>query len=85
MEEVMIEFYKGKDEQAFLDRWQAEHGAQSDDQIDELYAAIADAVDEAVKKGEHELGDTFTYEGVEVGQSDFNAFYSLYLFEATEN
>ncbi|SFB98077.1 hypothetical protein SAMN04488102_10282 [Alkalibacterium subtropicum] len=85
MEEVMIEFYKGKDEQDFLDRWQEEHDALSEDQIDELYADIADAIDEAVKKGEHELGESYTYKGVPVGRSDFNAFYSLYLFEATKD
>lgn len=85
MEEVMIEFYKGKDEQAFLDRWQKEHGTLSEEQIDELYADIADAIDEAVKKGEHELGETYIYQGVEVGRSDFNAFYSLYIFEATKD
>lgn len=85
MEEVMIEFYKGKDEQDFLDRWQAEHGSLSEEEIDELYADIADAIDEAVKQGEHELGDPFTYEGVQVGRSDFNAFYSLYIFEAIKD
>lgn len=82
MEEVMIEFYKGKDEQAFLDTWQEKHGTLTDDEIDDLYAEIADAIDKDVKNGDHKLGEPYEYKGILLGRSDFNAFYSLYLFEA---
>ncbi len=81
MEENYIDFYKGKDEEAFLSAWEAEHGKLSEEAIDELYAEIADAVDEAVKKGTHELGEPFIYQNVTVGRSDFNTFHSLYIFE----
>ncbi|GEN50870.1 hypothetical protein [Alkalibacterium pelagium] len=81
MEENYIDFYKGKDEEAFLSAWEAEHGKLSEEAIDELYAEIADAVDEAVKKGTHELGEPFIYKNVTVGRSDFNTFHSLYIFE----
>lgn len=82
MEEVMIEFYKGKDEQMFLEAWQEKYGTLTDDEIDDLYADIADAIDAAVKSGEHELGQPYEYKSVLVGRSDFNTFHALYIFEA---
>ncbi len=82
MEEVMIDFYKGKDEQVFLDNWQEKYGQLTEDEIDDLYADIADDIDEAVKKGEHVLGKPYAYKGVSLGKSDYNAFYALYIFEA---
>lgn len=85
MEEVLIEFYKGKDEQAFLDAWQAKYGELNEDETDELYAEIADAIDEAVKNGEHKLGQLYEYKDVVLGKSDYNAFYALYLFEAEKD
>lgn len=81
MEEVFIDFYREKDEQAFLESWQAKHGQLTDDEIDTLYENIADRVDEAVKDGSHELGSPFVYKEITVGKSDFNSFYSLYIFE----
>lgn len=81
MKENYIDFYRGKDEEAFLSAWEAEHGKLSDEAIDDLYADIADAVDEAVKNGTHELGESFSYKNVKVGRSDFNTFHSLYIFE----
>ncbi|MCC5894219.1 MAG: hypothetical protein JJU16_02025 [Alkalibacterium sp.] len=81
MEEVFIDFYREKDEQAFLDMWQSAHGKLSDDEIDALYEEIADAIDAAVKEGSHELGSVFEYKGITVGKSDFNTFYALYIFE----
>lgn len=81
MEEVFIDFYREKDEQAFLEAWQSEHGKLSDDEVDTLYENIADAIDEAVKEESHELGTPFIYENITVGKSDFNTFYSLYIFE----
>lgn len=82
MDELMIEFYKEKDEQAFLDKWQEKFGPLNEDQIDVLYTEIADAIDEEVKTGEHVLGEPFEYQGIHLGKSDFNAFHALYIFEA---
>lgn len=82
MDDLMIEFYKEKDEQVFLDNWQKKYGPLNDDQIDVLYTEIADAIDDAVKKGEHTLGQPYEYKGVPLGKSDFNAFHALYIFEA---
>ncbi|PRY83659.1 hypothetical protein [Alkalibacterium olivapovliticus] len=81
MEEVFIDFYREKDEQAFLEAWQAKYGSMSDDEIDTVYESIADAIDEAVKDGSHELGSPFVFKDITVGKSDFNTFYSLYIFE----
>lgn len=81
MEEVYIDFYREKDEQAFLDNWQAKYGKLTDDEIDTLYESIADAIDEAVKEETHELGTVFVYKDIAVGKSDFNSFNALYIFE----
>lgn len=81
MSELFMEFYRGKDEQAFLEEWKKKHGSLSEEQIDDLYAQIADEVDRQVKAEEHELGKTFVYKEVIVGKSDYNAFYNLYIFE----
>lgn len=81
MEELAIDFYRDKDEQAFLDAWEAAHGELSEEELDQLYAAIAEAVREAVQEGTHELGKPFVYKNVTVGKSDFNSFHSVYLFE----
>ncbi|EXJ23495.1 hypothetical protein ADIAL_1107 [Alkalibacterium sp. AK22] len=81
MEEVLIDFYRGKDEQAFMDAWEAAFGKVQEDDIDSLYEDIADAIDVAVKNGSHELGEPFIYKGVTVGKSDYNAFHALYIFE----
>lgn len=81
MEEVFIDFYREKDEQAFLETWQKAYGKLTDEEIDTLYETIADAIDEAVKSGSHELGSPFVYKDITVGKSDFNTFYSLYIFE----
>jgi cystine transport system permease protein len=80
-EELFIEFYRGKDEQAFLDGWKTKYGEPSEGEIDEIYAAVADEIHRQVKEGQHELGDTFEYKGVVVGKSDYNEFHYLYLFE----
>lgn len=82
MDEVFMEFYRGKDEQVFLDAWEAKHGKLSEEAIDDLYAAIADEIAEQLKAETHEIGDVFKYKGVAVGKSDYNAFYNLYIFEA---
>ncbi|MDN6294230.1 MAG: hypothetical protein ACTHVM_07130 [Alkalibacterium gilvum] len=82
MDDLMIEFYKSKDEQEFIERWEKKNGSLNEEQMDELYAGIAEAIDAAIKSDQHKLGETFVYEGVPVGRSDFNTFYSLYIFEA---
>lgn len=77
-----MEFYRGKDEEDFLTRYKAKHGSLSDDEIDDLYAEIADAMDADVKSGDHELGKDYYFKGILVGRSDYNAHYNLYIFEA---
>lgn len=81
MEELFIEFYRNKDEEAFLHAWEAKHGVLSEKETDNLYIKIADTIDRQVKEGKHELGDLFEYKEVPVGRSDYNSFYNLYLFE----
>lgn len=81
MEERFIEFYRGKDEEDFITRYKAQHGSMSEDEIDQLYADIADAIDADIKSGDHELGKDYYYKDVLVGKSDFNESYNLYLFE----
>lgn len=81
MDELFIEFFRGKEEQAFLDAWFDKHGKLSEVEIDELYKNIANAVDEDIKNNAHELGKEYVYQGVTVGKSDYNEFYNLYLFE----
>ncbi|WP_208560304.1 hypothetical protein [Marinilactibacillus kalidii] len=76
-----IEFYKGKDEERFLQEWEAQNGSLSDDAQDKLYTEIGDEIARQLKTGEHELGKLFVYKGVEVGKSDYNQFYELYLFD----
>lgn len=80
-ETVDIDFYRERDEGAFLDSWESAHGEISDDELDELYAKIASDIHQKIQSGEHELGDLFVYEGVPVGESDYNEFHNLYLFK----
>lgn len=79
--EVFIEFYRGKDEQSFLEKWSASYGTIAENELDELYVKIADEIDRQVKNGQHELGKEFSYKEVPVGKSDYNAFHNLYIFE----
>lgn len=81
MDELFIEFYRGKEEQAFLDTWFDNYGKLSEKEIDDLYENIADAIDKDIKNNTHELGKEYVYQGVTVGKSDYNEFYNLYLFE----
>lgn len=76
-----MEFFTGKDEDAFLSAWQKQYGDLSEEEIDELYTKIAEEIDREVKAGEHELGDVFEYIGIKVGKSDYNQFHQIYLFE----
>jgi len=81
MDELFIEFYRGKDEQAFLNAWYEKYGKLSERDIDELYENIATTIDKDLNNENHELGKEYVYNGVPVGRSDFNEFYNLYLFE----
>lgn len=79
--EVFIEFYRGKDEQIFLEKWTAVYGIITENELDDLYAKIADEIDRQVKNGKHELGEVFSYKEVPVGKSDYNSFHNLFVFE----
>lgn len=78
--QVDMDFYKGRDEEAFLEAWEAKHGSVSEEELDELYVRIAESIHYAIKNGKHKLGEEFVYEGITVGQSDYNEFHRLYLF-----
>lgn len=81
MEELFIEFYRGKDEEDFLTRYKTKHGSLSEEEIDDLYGEIADSVDADLKSGNHELGKKYYFKEVLVGKTDYNAHYNLYIFE----
>lgn len=81
MEELYIDFYRGRDEEAFLMRYKDKVGSLTEEEIDELFAKIADQIDEDIKNDKHELGKDYHYQGVRVGRSDFNEKHNLYLFE----
>lgn len=81
MNELFIEFYRGKDEESFITRYKEKVGSLSEDEIDDLFADIADSIDRDVKSGEHELGKEYYYNNVLVGRSDYNETHQLYIFE----
>lgn len=81
MEELSIDFFRDKDEQAFIDAWESVHGEVTDAELDKLYVDIAVDIKQAVEEGTHELGTPYAYKDVTVGKSDFNTFHSIYLFE----
>ena len=81
MADLFIDFYRGKDEQAFLDAWENKYGSLTEEETDALYEEITEAIDKAVKEETHKLGEVFIYKDVIVGKSDFNAFHTLYVFE----
>ena len=75
---VDIDFYHEKDEQAFLDKWEAEKGSIED--IDLFYSELAEGVEEAYQAGTVKLGKKFVYQDVVVGYVDYNTFNNLFLF-----
>lgn len=81
MEEAYIDFYRDRDEQNFLDRYEQKHGTLSDDVIDELYATIADSIEADIENNHHKIGDPYYYNDILVGKSDYNQIQNLYLFE----
>lgn len=81
MKNLSIDFYRDKDEQAFLDAFEASYGELSDEELDKLYDEIALDVKQAVENGTHELGKLYKYKNITVGKSDFNSFHSVYIFE----
>lgn len=80
MEELFMEFYTGKAETAFLEVYQEKYGKLTEDQIDDLYADIADTIDKDIDSGKHTLGEVYTYQDVELGKSDYNSYHNLYIF-----
>lgn len=76
-----MEFYRGKDEDVFLEAWENKYGTLSEDEVDALYTKITEEIERQVESGEHEIGDVFIYEDVKVGKSDYNQFHEMYLFE----
>lgn len=75
-----IDFYQDKDEEAFLNRWEAKYGPIEDEALNSLYESIAQAIHQSVQEETHQLGDKYLYQEVVVGYSDYNAFNQLYLF-----
>lgn len=75
-----IDFYQDKDEEAFLNRWEAKYGPIEDEDLNSLYESIAQAIYQSVQEETHQLGDKYFYQEVVVGYSDYNAFNQLYLF-----
>lgn len=67
---VDIDFYHEKDENAFLDKWEAEKGEITD--IDQFYQEIALAAKTAYEAGTVNLGKKFVYQDVVVGYVDYN-------------
>lgn len=77
---VDIDFYREKDEVAFLDRWEAKHGQIED--LDQLYQEIATTVAAGYQAGSVELGKKYVYQEIVVGYVDYNTFNELFLFSA---
>lgn len=77
---IEIDFYHDKDEDAFLNQWEAKYGPLEDEALDELYLEIAKDIQQQIEEEKHKLGDKYMYQEVFVGYSDYNAFNQLYLF-----
>lgn len=77
---IDIDFYQDKDEEAFLTRWEAKYGPLEDETLDALYESIAQDIHQLIQEEKHELGAKYMYQEVAVGYSDYNAFNQLYLF-----
>lgn len=80
VEELFVAFYKPSEEEEFLAEWQQQNYQLEEEAIDELFAQIAEKIDQAIRAGRHELGQDFYYHGTYVGQSDYNEFHQLYMF-----
>lgn len=81
---IEIDFYKERDEEAFLKAYEEVYGELTEDDFYTLYASIALDIHDKVNKGTHELGKEYIYRDVLVGKSDFNESHGLYLFTRNE-
>lgn len=77
---VEIDFYNDKDEEVFLNQWEAKYGSLADETIDAMYQEIAHDIQQQIQEGKHKLGNRYVYQEVFVGYSDYNTFNNLYLF-----
>ena len=79
-EQTEIDFYLDKDEDAFLEAWETKYGELTDEQLEELYQEIAQDIEAKYKSGEHQLGEVFSYKGIDVGHSDYSTINNWFLF-----
>jgi len=83
-EQVEIDFYLDSDEEAFLESWENKYGQLDGEQIENLYQAMAQDIEEKYKSGEHKLGKKYVYQDIVVGYSDYSAFNNWFLFSSTK-
>lgn len=83
-EEVDIDFYQDKDEEAFLEAWEEKFGPITNEDIDSLYKKIASDIQEKVQAEEVKLGKKYVYQEVLVGYSDYSAVNNLFLFSQSK-
>lgn len=83
-EEVDIDFYQDKDEEAFLEAWEEKFGPITNEDIDSLYKKIALDIQKKVQDDEVNLGKKYVYQEVLVGYSDYSAVNNLFLFSQSK-
>ncbi|MEG0553267.1 MAG: hypothetical protein RR439_06155 [Carnobacterium sp.] len=83
-EEVDIDFYQDKDEEAFLEAWEEKFGPITNEDIDSLYKKIALDIQKKVQDDEVKLGKKYVYQEVLVGYSDYSAVNNLFLFSQSK-
>ena len=83
-EQVEIDFYLDSDEEAFLESWENKYGQLNDEQLEELYHAIAQDIESKHQSGEHQLGKKYVYQDIVVGYSDYSAFNNWFLFSSSK-
>lgn len=79
-----IDFYQDKDENIFLEAWEAKYGELEDSAIETLYQEIAQDIHQQINTEQHKLGKKYVYREVFVGYSDYNTFNNLYLFSQSK-
>ncbi|WP_407391195.1 hypothetical protein [Carnobacterium jeotgali] len=83
-EQVAIDFYLDSDEEAFLESWENKYSQLNDEQLEELYQAIAQDIELKYQSGEHQLGKLFLYKEIAVGYSDYSTFNNWFLFSSSK-
>lgn len=83
-EQVEIDFYLDSDEEAFLESWENKYSQLNDEQLEELYQAIAQDIELKYQSGEHQLGKLFLYKEIAVGYSDYSTFNNWFLFSSSK-